>query len=367
MKVSKISFIPTKQTTIQNTQTSLIKSNFDKISFSAKTPEQILYTKEAKDLSKEAYNSFARSKNIKKQAQIHIDHSKQILNRAKGIQKISQEKYKEIEEAFKYAKNNKTVALADPTKNTQIIFKPNEIEEYKNDHLTKKVQKTKNEIILLEYPNTKKIKRSIFDLNTGELIEFSENFKTPTSKSSTSDIRFTFKNSKLDSCDFNVSQNPKNTTSQKRYTFVNEKLNSFSLNLHQTKNYSTSSEQEFLFDNDELIFHSKNNQTNNANKKTAQEVYIFSSNETQYISNFTQYPENIMTSDKVFCYEDSKLTKAIIGLYDDSSSRISEKYFTYNQNEKPQYCYLNHSTLNEGDFNFSDDSENKYDRLIYLG
>ena len=71
MKIPNINLNAINTSKYQNTSTTTpyFKANFDIISFTSKTPEQILLTKEAKDLSKESYAVFAKGKNIQKQGQ----------------------------------------------------------------------------------------------------------------------------------------------------------------------------------------------------------------------------------------------------------------------------------------------------------
>ena len=165
MRISGLNFGVAKNTFLQKNVNSS-KSNLiygaDKISFTSKTQEQILLTQEAKVLSKEAYMVFARGKNIQKQGQKYLEISSQILAKAHEIQEESKKEYDEILSTFKYAKENKLKASADPFKNTQTIYEKNSIEEYRGNNLLRKAIKTQDRVNLFEY---RKIPtRKVFDL-----------------------------------------------------------------------------------------------------------------------------------------------------------------------------------------------------------
>ena len=342
----------------------IFKSNLDEVRFSSKTPEQLVLVQEAKELSKQAYGVLARSKNIKEQAKMHLDNSVQIWHRAKELYGKSQEEFIEIQDAFEYAKENKTKAIADPFKNTQTIFTKNAIEVYSDNHLLKKAQKVEDKIILFEYPKSKKVKKSVFDVKTGELIEFSDNYKQISSKGAACDVRFTFANGNLVSCDYGVFENSKTRKIQKSYVYNNNQLSSFAANLSQNKDWEQSIEQEFLFDGRELISYQKDSQIEDINRKSVKESYIFSFGEMQYLSNSTLYPRCLKTTDKMIYFKDSKVKKIIIGAYDDFSVKTAAKHFEYSQNERPSRCYLNPQSANASEFS---DEPMFYGKLIYLG
>ena len=107
------------------------------------------------------------------------------------------------------------------------------------------------------------------------------------------------------------------------------------------------------------------------NSPTAQvllniENYIFLNNQVLFAKNYNSFDNAGASIGKIFQFENSKLKKAIVDLYNDYSTRLIPKYFTYSQNERPQFCYLNHQKATST-FDFDDDMADGYDKLVYLG
>ena len=366
MKIPNINLNAINTSKYQNTSTTTpyFKANFDIISFTSKTPEQILLTKEAKDLSKESYAVFAKGKNIQKQGQKYLENSKQISEKAQKILEKSKKDYAEISFAFKYAKENKLKASADPFKNTQTIYEKDFIEEYKDNRLTKKAIKTQNEIILLEYGKTPT--RRVFDLK-GNLIEYSENYKTPKKSTSTSDFRLIYEDNRLVYCDYGVIKKGNSTSTRKTYQFdQNENLYRFTTNLNKNNDGLNISSEDFVFSEGKVSSYTKNRSGSNLLAKSWDESYIFLDDATLYSKGYNTFDEASISIDKIFCFKNSKLQKAIVDLYNDYDTRLISKYFTYSQNERPQFCYLNHQKCCLT-FDFDDDRTNDYDKLVYLG
>ena len=367
MKISGLNFGTIKNSTLQKNKNS-ISSNLvyklDKISFTSKTPEQILLTQEAKSLSKEAYSIFARGKNIQKQGQKHLETSSQILEKAQKIQEKSKKEYDEISSAFKYAKENKLKASADPFKNIQTIYENDSIEEYRDKHLLRKAIKTPDGIILFEYGKTPT--RKVFN-SKGELVEYCENYKTPKKSTSTSDFRLIFENGSLFSCDYGVIKKSNSLSTRKTYQFSQDNsLYRFSTNLNKNNNGFNMSDEDFIFHDKKVSAYSKNCTGFGLLDKSYDEMYSFLDDTILYIKDYNSLDEAGQSIDKVFCFKNSKLQKAMVGIYSDYSTRLISKYFTYTNNERPEFCYLNHQKQCLT-FDFDDDRANVYDKLIYLG
>ena len=93
---------------------------------------------------------------------------------------------------------------------------------------------------------------------------------------------------------------------------------------------------------------------------------IFSEDEVKYIKDFKKTDEQTRVAEKAFCYKDSKLQKALVDLCQDNvSPRTVSKYFIYSQNERPEFCYLNHQKQCLT-FDFDDDRPDGRDKLVYL-
>lgn len=340
------------------------KPYFDTISFSSKTPEQISLNKEAKDLSKEAYSTFAKGKQIQKQGQKHLEASSQILEKAQKVLNSSRKDFREFSSAFKYAQENRLKASADPFKNTQTIYNKNSIEEYRNGKLLRKATKTDGKIILFEYKKT--LTRKVFDSN-GRLAEYNENYKAPTKTTSTSDLRLVFEDDCLISCDYGVTQSPNSTNIKKSYEFfLGATLFKVLINAKNTKNGMNYVGEEYAFNDDELTAHYKGVQKDGTTNKAFKEMFGFLKTSDIYAKDYDNTNEESTSVGKIFLYKNSKLQKALIDLNSSNQIRIISKYFTYNRNERPQLCYLNHQKICST-FDFSDDSTTDYDKLVYLG
>jgi len=338
---------------------------FDKVSFGAKTSEELTLQKEAKDLSKEAYMTFAKGKNIQRQGKKYLEASSQILEKAKNIQENSIREYAEINYAFKYAKENKLKASADPFENTQTIYEKNSIEEYRGNNLLRKAIKTQDKIILFEY---RKIPtRKVFDLN-GRLLEYNENYKSPTKTSSTSDLRLLFDGDCLVTCDYGVVEKPFSVNIKKSYQFfLGEQLFKVLTNSKNAKNALDYADEEYVFnDDDELIACYKNVHKDDSKYKSYSEMFGFLDKEFAYAKDYNDTDEEIVSVGKIFICKNSKLQKAIVDLCGYGQLRTISKYFTYSQNERPQYCYLNHQKACST-FDLVDDIADDYDKLVYLG
>ncbi len=353
-----------KNLTTKTKENTLFKPSFDTISFSSKTPEQILLTKEAKDLSKEAYSTFAKGKQIQKQGQRHLEASSQILEKAQKVLNSSRKDYRELSSTFKYAQENHLKASADPFKNTQTIYSKNSIEEYRNGKLLKRAIKTNGKTILFEYKKT--LTRKVFDSN-GRLVEYNENYKSPTKTTSTSDLRLVFEDDCLISCDYGVTQNPNSTNIKKSYEFfLGETLFKVLINAKNTKNSMNYVGEEYAFNDDELTAHYKGVQKDGATNKAFKEMFGFLDAGNIYAKDYDNTNETNTSVGKIFLYKNSKLQKALVDLNSSNQTRTISKYFTYNQSERPQLCYLNHQKICST-FDFSDDSTTDYDKLVYLG
>ena len=307
---------------------------------------------------------FARGKNIQKQGQKHLEISSQILAKAHEIQEESKKEYDEILSTFKYAKENKLKASADPFKNTQTIYEKDSIEEYRGKFLLRKITKTQDGVVLFEYGKTPT--RKVFN-SEGELVEYNENYKTPAKSTAVSDFRLVFEDNSLLFCDYDVISKAGSISTKKTYQFSNDNnLYRFSTNLNKNNNGFNVFSEDFVFHDKKVSSYSKNCSGYGLSDNSFDELYSFSDDAALYIKDYNSLGETGQSADKVFCFKDSKLQKAIVGLYSDYSTRLISKYFTFSQNERPEFCYLNHQK-NCLTFDFDDDRANEYDKLVYLG
>lgn len=376
MRISNIGFETAKRVVFYKNNINFSRPDLickaDSISFTSKTNEQKELTQEAKDLSKEAYKIFARGKAIQKQTQSIIDKSNQIMSKAYELQNEAQDKFLDIQNILEYAREYKVKACADPFKQTQIIFnsssskKIESMIEYKNGAILRSAEKKENLITLFENNGKGKLTRTIYDAATGDVLRVDEGFEQATENNFYSDVSYEFENNRLIRCSFALNQAPRLLKAKERFEYQDGYLDTVSLSFNMGKNGFSSSLEEYWFEKDKLTNYFKGKQTKMASFTSSDEEYTFGNVVSRYIKDKNCVFGSITTANKVFCYSGSKIQKAVVGLSADCSSRIIEKYFTYNQNERPQACYLIHQTNRAYEFDFDSDFNAIYDKLVWL-
>lgn len=375
MRISNINFNQAKSI-FQNNKISFAKPNLtyavDSISFTSKTIEQRKLANEAKDLSKEAYRVFARGKKIQKQAQTYLNNANEALIKAQEIKESSRNKLFEIENSLEYAREYKIKAYADPIQETQTIFNISNSGKfglmlvYKDDLIIRRAEKKDDCITLLEKDDRGKTTRTIFNAKTGELLRIDEGFEQIGKEYFYSDTACEFENGRLKKYSKQLYDNPRMNKAQEVYVFENDSLSEVAMNFnHNLIKFFFSSQEQYWFEKDKLTHYFKGRQQQDGMYSSADEEYTFGIQPARYIKDKSDTLESVSAS-KVFCFSDSKIQKAIVGLSADCNSRIIEKYFTYNKNERPQTCFLNHQTNRTYEFDFDSDFNPIYDKLIYL-
>ena len=374
MRISSINFNQTKSI-FQNNKISFTKPNLtydaDLISFTSKTIEQRRLASEAKDLSKEAYRVFARGKKIQKQAQTYLNNANEVLIKAREMKESSSDKLFDIENSLEYAREYKIKAYADPINETQTIFyisnsgKFESMILYKDDSIIRRAEKKDGRVTLLEQDDKGKTTRTIFNAKTGELSRIDEGFEQIGKEYFYSDTAYEFEGGRLKKYSKKLYDNPRMKKAQEVYIFENGFLSEVALNSSLLQNDVFSTKEEYWFENDKITHYFKEKQGQIGAYLSTDEEYAFGIQPARYIKDKSDTLEGVSAS-KVFCFSDSKVQKAIIGLSADCDSRIIEKYFTYNKNEKPQTCFLNHQTNRTYEFDFDSDFNPIYDKLVYL-
>ncbi|MBQ4645920.1 MAG: hypothetical protein IJB79_01080 [Candidatus Gastranaerophilales bacterium] len=344
----------------------------DKISFSSKIQEQKELSQEARQLSKEAYMAFARGKNIQKKSQSIVEKLPSILTKTQNIQLEAQKKWLEIENELEYAGEFKIRACADPFKNTQTVYDISSkkdkalVVEYKNGHKSRTIDKKPDFTVIVENIGEKSETRRIFDTQTGQLIRIDYGFKESSSTSGKADVSCEFKDGQLSKYSTDVSFDSRVTVAKETFGFENGALDKYSTNLTTSKNGFCASDEEFWFEKDNLVNYFKNQKIKMGSFASSEEEYSFGNKPIRYIKNKNRVFGFVTTADKIFCYSDSKIQKAALGLSADSDTRYIEKYFTFDEKERPQACYLTHQTNGTYEFDFDSDFNPIYDKLVWL-